>query len=451
MPAVPRRPSTSELFAGGVGQGLGQGVSSGITGMLNEMLETRKATRAYNKALENIKPALEQMGVPESMAPLAIYDQKSFMDYLNNRPAPGGSENRFDFSGRSTAGGFPTSNYQPPPSPSPTQQLTAQQKALPFLLPELQQAQEVQRAVEEPQEPTMAQPGAVKEGPAGPGTALMPNIPPAPSLDELNRRWQMAPNRKAQEQLISDFKAAQAAHREGVNSYNQALKTQASIEKNRYEMEKAPREYLEGLTHQYESTLRKKPIFKNIESLAGKIGPGSVYKKYLADRWNLPVGMVFDDVGQVVDKLNAQLGQGVSGDYQQTKILQVQMDTYLKTNPSLLNTPEGMQKLARISMALDDIVEKKWKAGQDIRKEARKKGEALPEDLADQVVGKEQEYVIETADKIRDIMSVKGVQPTFNQGQMINKNEIMDLPIGSKVKKGEKIYQRTPIGIEEVK
>jgi hypothetical protein len=275
---------------------------------------------------------------------------------------------------------------------------------------------------------------------------------------EVNRVLSLIPKKSDREAFIKSVenarKTAKAERSEERAEEDLSLKRRKTNAIERAEQraeEKDPKEFLKSLENQYSSTLRKRPIYKEMERQAGKLQPASVYKKYLTDRLGLPPGFLFNDQEQVLDKLGNQLLQGVSSAYDQARILQTEVETYIKANPSLLNTPEGLQKLARISMALDDITEKKWKYGNEIRKEARSKGERLPEDLPSIVLEKEADYVEEAGEKIRDIMATKGVEQEYKEHQMISKNELKSLPIGTRVKKGEKIYEITPRGPEEVK
>ena len=151
-----------------------------------------------------------------------------------------------------------------------------------------------------------------------------------------NYKWANAHNAKEAEHIEAEYRGERQAR--------ESEKRNVTAEKKaNYQMEKDQRDYVKQVNKSYEATLRKKPIYKLMEEKAGEIKPMSVYRKYLSERWGAPPGTVFNSTEQVLDKMGNQLLQGVASSFDQARILQTEVESYIKANPSLLNTPEGMQ------------------------------------------------------------------------------------------------------------
>jgi hypothetical protein len=223
-------------------------------------------------------------------------------------------------------------------------------------------------------------------------------------------------------EAYSQWLAAKKLEAEQQKSQVEIRREEREQRKEIRELEKEPKEYIKNLDEEYNSTLRKRPIYKAISSKAIELQPKSVLQKYITDKFDLPAGMILNEPQQAIDKLSLQLLRGIGNDFK-GRILQSEVETFLKSSPSLLNTPEGMQKLAKISMALDDVAEERWKAKNEIVKEYRSRKEPLPEDIEAQVLERSAGFAEKAYDKVTDIMSQKGLQGTLNlkEGQKLDK------------------------------
>jgi hypothetical protein len=174
-------------------------------------------------------------------------------------------------------------------------------------------------------------------------------------------------------------------------------------------MEKEPREYIKKLNDEYNSSLKKRPIYKTLESKAPELQKGSVLRKYLMDKYDLPAGFMLDKTGEVLEKLSQNLLRGISADYK-GRILQSEVENYLKGVPSLANTPEGIVQLSKISLEMDKLSEMKWKLANEIKKDYRARGERLPEDLETQVLEKSEKFADDVYKNIENIIGSKQLQ-----------------------------------------
>jgi hypothetical protein len=182
----------------------------------------------------------------------------------------------------------------------------------------------------------------------------------------------------------------------------------------KFSLEAPARETIKKIDDEYNATLKKRPIFKIMESKAPEVQPLSVLRRYFTERFDLPIGALLNPTEQSLEKISNMLLRGIGSDFK-GRILQSEVDTYLKSNPGLFNTPEGMQKLAKISMALDDIAEKRWDLKNKIVKQYKKAGEILPEDLDTQILEKSSEFASDAYKKVEDIMNVKGLEKNMEE------------------------------------
>lgn len=188
-----------------------------------------------------------------------------------------------------------------------------------------------------------------------------------------------------------------------------------------YKLEAEQRGTIKKVNDEYNATLKKRPIYRIMESKAPELQSTSTLRRYLMDRLNLPPGVMLNPTSEVLEKVSQQLLRGITAEYSGAgRILQSEVENYVKSNPSLLNSPEGMQKLARISMEFDNIAEKKWQLKNQIVKEYRARKEMLPEDLDTQILERSKDFEEEAFKKIEDIMSVQGTS-NFKPGQTVDK------------------------------
>lgn len=178
-----------------------------------------------------------------------------------------------------------------------------------------------------------------------------------------------------------------------------------------YKLEAEQRGVIKKINDDYNATLKKRPIYRIMESKAPELQSTTTLKRFLMDKFDLPPGLLLNPDAEVLEKVSQQLLRGITAEYSGAgRILQSEVENYVRSNPSLLNSPEGMQKLAKISMEFDNIAEKKWQLKNQIVKEYRAMKELLPEDIDTQILERSKDFEEEAFKKIEDIMNVNGVQ-----------------------------------------
>ena len=225
--------------------------------------------------------------------------------------------------------------------------------------------------------------------------------------------------------MIKDRKSDQAAKRGERIASAAEKRAEIAERKDIREAEKEPKEFIKKIDDEFNNTLKKRPIYRIMEAKAPELQKGSTLRKFISEKYHIAPGLMFKPNEEVLEKLSQQLLRGISGDYK-GRILQSEVENYTKSNPSLLNTPEGMQKLAKISMALDEVSEKKFNLKNEIVKDYRKRKEPLPEDLETQIMEKVADFQDESYRKVEDIMNVSGVENSnMEMVSVINPDGVM--------------------------
>lgn len=440
---TPRKPSAGALFGSGFGQGVGQVSTAYLENKMKEMFIQREADKNLPMAKILAKKLGANPGEIEGISQMLARQPAIMGKIIEDLPMRGVQE---DIAGGGipanrlygTGGGSgtedqgqpfesqqaPQQNFRqqtsgPPlqtpssltpakaPDPIPmrivngqvgpqniAQEMAAQQRT-PSVQESLQSVQAPQQtAAMTPPRPQ--QPGQAPQ-PQGQETIPFEQITPQ-QLQEYVRTLPA----KAVKPVIDAWNKAQDVRRK---EEELALKRTKTF----FEVEKTPREFIKQLNTDYGKALKQRPIYKLMESKAPEIQKGSVARRFLMDRFELPAGMMLNPTEEGIDKVAQQLLRGISADYK-GRILQSEVENYMRSNPSLLNSPEGMQKLARMSMALDKMTEKKWHLKNEIVAQHKKEGQPLPEDLESEILEKAPDYSDEAYYEIEKIMGVNGVQ-----------------------------------------
>lgn len=213
------------------------------------------------------------------------------------------------------------------------------------------------------------------------------------------------------EKMYKDLNSASAQIRAAEKNEREKESLEESKRAGRYTREAPQREFLKTMDEEYNSTLKKRPIYKTMEKLGPKLTSTTALKKWTMDHFHIPAGVMLRPDEEVLGKVSEQLLRGIGTDFR-GRILQSEVESYIRSNPSLLNSPEGLVKLAKISMSLDKVIEKKWKVANQIRKEARAIGEELPEDISSQVMEKSSDFYDQAFNDIERIAGEKFERPT---------------------------------------
>lgn len=153
--------------------------------------------------------------------------------------------------------------------------------------------------------------------------------------------------------------------------------------KLRHQLEAEPRKFIKSINEQYAGSKKNKYIYEAMNRESKKLSESAKYKKMVTQFFHLPIGVLHSPSEEVIEKMSNQLLQGVSSAFPGGRILQSEIETFLRSIPSLSNSPKAMQTLSKMALISDDLVEKKWKLKNEILKAYKDAGEMIPEDFED--------------------------------------------------------------------
>jgi hypothetical protein len=128
----------------------------------------------------------------------------------------------------------------------------------------------------------------------------------------------------------------------------------------------------------------------------------SAFKAKLADTFNIPISIVGNPESEEFDKLTATMTRTVK-DYYGARITQFELETFLKSIPSLMNSQEGRTRIIRGLSILNEPREMEYKTLQEVRKQH--KGRALPFDLAEEITERMESKLDTLAEEFKSISS----------------------------------------------
>ena len=360
-------PTTGSRIGEAIGQGLGQGMQAGMQLKLSDMLQQRQVDR---EAAENER-------INESLYKIKSRANPTVVGNLYKLMLEHGGMERANRA-RAIAAGLPSEAIDQP-------------NMIPEPLPKTINPNEPLQELTAPESKTQG-------------------YEPGSSKDLEYRRAQVidAYNQERDPLIKKEIYST-------VKDLNKQILDQKKEEREsklaNYKLEAEQRGTIKKINDDYNATLKKRPIYRIMESKAPELQSTTTLKRFLMDKFDLPPGLLLNPDAEVLEKVSQQLLRGITAEYSGAgRILQSEVENYVRSNPSLLNSPEGMQKLAKISMEFDNIAEKKWQLKNQIVREYRARHETLPEDIDTQILERSKDFEEEAFKKIENIMNVKGLQ-----------------------------------------
>lgn len=215
------------------------------------------------------------------------------------------------------------------------------------------------------------------------------------TLDEFRRR--LAPNYDRLS-LSAKAKIDQRAERE-FNAATAMRKEELGREKFEYEKGAPAREYVKEAQTKLMGWQKQKPIFKYMAENAKNISELARYKSGLAKLLGIDPTLALKDPEQVMNKMSYQVLQGI-GSVFPGRILATELDTYMRANPNIMNSPKALEQIANIVLENGKLIENEYKTIKDLRKKYSDR-----EDLFDAVQEKMQPEYDSINNKINKITS----------------------------------------------
>jgi len=186
---------------------------------------------------------------------------------------------------------------------------------------------------------------------------------------------------------------------------------------------KEQKDFIDDVTNQYTAFEKDtKPKLLQMQSIPEDklIGPtGAKFLEYLG----IPLGALEDPSSELFSKLSLDLLKGLPETYG-NRILKVEVDNFLKTIPSLLNSPDGRRMIASNMLKLGEMKEIYYKEMRNKQKSYLDSNKALPKDFQQRVL----DDVLPQMSKVNNefvqlsqLTSIpKGTKPFFNSSGTIS-------------------------------
>lgn len=141
-------------------------------------------------------------------------------------------------------------------------------------------------------------------------------------------------------------------------------------------------DYREKILSGFEAYERDKAILGNMEQIAEKENLPTPLMSGLLEKTGLPIGILQNPDAEQFEKLSQELVKNITGTYG-NRILLAEVQSFMKSIPTLMNSPEGKKKLIRQWKILNEGKRVYYDAYERIRERNPKR---LPPDLHEQVL-----------------------------------------------------------------
>lgn len=237
---------------------------------------------------------------------------------------------------------------------------------------------------------------------------------------------------------MDEIEQYQAFTNAGVSKENAEAEAKlkgTQLERKSKELDKSferEKDFIDNTTNAYKAfQTDTKPKLMQMQKLASDdelIGPtAAVFMEHLG----IPLGALDDPSSELYNKLSLDLLKGLPETYG-NRILKVEVDNFLQTIPSLLNSPNGRRMIASNMLKLGEMKEVYYNEMRNQQRKYLDENKPLPKDFQ-QVVFDQVKPKIDTINKefvkMADIKSVpEGRVPVFNPSGEIEFVLKKDLP-----------------------
>lgn len=199
------------------------------------------------------------------------------------------------------------------------------------------------------------------------------------SDEELQRNIGLLGIKDPSAQFLGNIAQSESERRK--NERKESAKEKSDLRKQEAESYKATEKYRESLLDSYKAS---KSTFSRLDRMqelndSGKLAGPSAAK--FMEALNIPVSILSNPESEEFSKLSQDLMSNIT-QYFGNRILQIEVQNFLKTIPTLMNSEEGRDRIIHNMKLLLKPQQLEYKAYQDIRK----KGGPLPLDLHEQIL-----------------------------------------------------------------
>lgn len=128
------------------------------------------------------------------------------------------------------------------------------------------------------------------------------------------------------------------------------------------------------------------------------------------DKLGIPLGALADPASELYQKLSLDLLKGLPEIYG-NRILKVEVDNFLKTIPSLMNSPDGRRMIASNMLKLGEMKEVYYNQMRQMQKDSLDNEKPLPKDFQQRVFDQVKPQIDRINDQFVKLSSIKKVEP----------------------------------------
>jgi hypothetical protein len=191
-------------------------------------------------------------------------------------------------------------------------------------------------------------------------------------------------------------------------------------EKLDYQSFKDNREYSEKILNGKEAYERDKAVLDQMAKISKEGDLPTPLAANLLQKLGLPLGLLENPSAEQFEKLSQELMKNIMGTYG-SRILQSDVVSFMKSIPTLLNSPEGQKRLIKQWQILNEGKKIYYDSYKDIRKENPKR---LPPDLHEQVLERSEPKLEEMANKFRSMNMFKTVMDPNGVARLIPEDQV---------------------------
>lgn len=187
-------------------------------------------------------------------------------------------------------------------------------------------------------------------------------------------------------------------------------------EKIDYQSFKDNKDYTEKVLNGFEAFKRDKIVLDQMENLSNKGDLPKPVSVALLNKIGIPLGVLENPNAEQFDKLSTELLKNIQGTFG-NRILQSEVNLFMRSIPTLLNSEEGQKKLISQWKTLNEGKRIYYDAYKDVRTDNPKR---LPPDLHEKVLEKAEPMLDDLAKTFRNLNQSENVMMKGPDGKIRN-------------------------------
>lgn len=169
-----------------------------------------------------------------------------------------------------------------------------------------------------------------------------------------------------------------------------------------YRSFKDNKDYIEKVVNGYEAYKRDQKVLDAMDTLSNKGNLPTPFLVKTLDKLGIPLGILQNPDAEQFEKLSQELMKNIQGTYG-NRILQTEVQNFMKSIPTLINSPEGQKRIIQQWKILNEGKKIYYDSYKDIKNKNPKR---LPSDLHEQVLEKADEALDRLSNKFKNLSQI---------------------------------------------